>query len=90
MEIVEVNETINEIPNFSRYLCDIETGRIWRKPTETSNGKWLKQSPNDIGYCVTSLKDDIGNLVHGMYVYELVMSAAIEFPENLGIDHRAS
>jgi hypothetical protein len=94
LEIVEVSETIKEIPGFSRYLCNIENGRIYRKPTETSKGKWLKQSPNDIGYCMTSLKDDNGKLVHGIYVHELVMSAAIEFPKswwttkNLEIDHR--
>lgn len=93
MEIVEVSETVKEIPNFSRYLCDIKKGMIWRKPTEKSQGKWLNPKANDIGYKMTSIINDEGKIEH-VYLHEIVMSAAIEFPKiwwktkNLEIDHR--
>lgn len=93
MEVVEVSETIKEIPGFSRYLCDITKGKIYRKPTDILKGKWLNQSPNEIGYVGTTLVNDEGKKQF-VYLHELVMSAAIDFPKswwqskNLEVDHR--
>jgi hypothetical protein len=90
---VMVSEFIKEIPNFSRYLCDIKEGKIYRKPTETTKGKWLKPKPNHIGYVMTTLKNDQGEFIR-VLVHEVVMSAAIEHPKsfwttkNLEIDHK--
>lgn len=94
VEVVEVSETVKEIPGFSKYLCDIEKGEIWRKPTDRLKGKWLNPQPNHIGYVMTSLINDEGELIKGVLVHEIVISAAIEFPKewwnskNLEIDHR--
>lgn len=92
-EEVKVNETIKEIPGFSRYLADIEKGRVYRKQTDKLKGKWLRQSANDIGYVMTTLLSD-ENRKERIYIHEIVMSAAIEQPKsfwatkNLQIDHR--
>jgi hypothetical protein len=86
-------EFIKEIPNFSRYLADVENGKIYRKPTEKKSGKWLKNTPNAVGYCYVRLTNDDGRSVT-VSVHSVIMSAAIEslpsfwLKMNLEIDHR--
>lgn len=94
MEEVKVNESIKEIPGFSRYLCDIESGMIYRKSTEKLKGKWLKQiKPNSVGYCYTTLVNDLEEYER-ISLQWLVMCAATESikefftSKNLEIDHR--
>jgi len=94
MEEVKVNDRIKEIPNFSRYLCDIYTARIYRKPTDKRKGAWLKKiKPNSVGYCYTTLKNDSDEF-EGISLQWVVMCAATEstkeffISKNLEVDHR--
>lgn len=94
MEEVKANETVKEIPNFSRYLCDIEKGRIYRKATNTRKGTWLKEiKPNAVGYCYTTLINN-DNQYERISLQWLVLCAATEHKKefftskSLEIDHR--
>ena len=93
-EIIKESETIKEIPNFNRYLVNIETARIYRKSTDKVRGTWLKKlKPNDVGYCYTTLINDL-NESERISLQWLVLCAAIEqkkeffTSKNLEIDHR--
>lgn len=93
-EQVKVSESVKEIPGFSRYLIDIYEARVYRKPTDNKEGKWLKKiKPNDIGYCYTTLINDEGEYER-ISLHWLVVMAATESTKdfftskNLEVDHR--
>lgn len=83
-----------ELPGFSRYLVDIYTGRIYRKPTDKRTGAWLKKHrSNKIGYCYTTLINDL-NEPERMGIHWCVICAATESTKdfftskNLQVDHK--
>lgn len=83
-----------ELPGFSRYLVDIYSARIYRKPTDKRKGGFLKKhSANKVGYCYTTLINDNNEPVR-MGIHWAVICAATESTKefftskNLQVDHR--
>lgn len=83
-----------ELPGFSRYLVDIYSARIYRKPTDKREGAWLKKtSANKVGYCYTTLINDDNEPVR-MGLHWIVLCAATESTKefftskNLQVDHK--
>lgn len=66
-------EVLKEIPNFSRYQIDINSGRIFDK----DKSRWIKMKPNAIGYVYVGIVNDERNREHHP-VHRLLMSAATE------------
>lgn len=97
MTEVKAGELIKEIKNFSRYLADLENGRIYKKSTDKKDGFWLKLNPNAIGYVYGQFMNDSNEWVT-MSLHSMIMAAAVEdnpeipfwLGKNLEIDHRNS
>ncbi|WOD61779.1 hypothetical protein NQZ71_13235 [Niallia taxi] len=96
-ELVKAGDLIKEIPGFSLYLANLETGKIYKKPTATKEGFYLNLNPNDVGYVYGSFLNDNGDWIP-MSVHTVILAAAFEdnptkpfwLNKNLEIDHRNS
>jgi len=94
MTEVKPSAMIKEIPNFSRYLANLRTGKIYKKATGDKPGRYLNLNPNAVGYIYGSFINDSGERV-AMSVHTIILGAAVEtdpskpfwLKMNLEIDH---
>lgn len=96
MEEVKAGELIKEIKNFSKYLANLETGRVYIKSNGVKEGRYSYPKPNDVGYVYNSYTNDDGERVPlGEHV--MIMAGSLEtdpsdpfwLKMNLEIDHRS-